>query len=216
MLEKMDDFFNRRLEGYEEHQLNAIDGAREFYPYTASLLPRNKRARVLDLGCGTGLELDYYFVLNPSAQVVGIDLAEDMLATLKKKFSKKAITAIQGSYFDIPFGDDTYDAVVSVESLHHFANDEKVPLYRKIRQALKAGGYFILTDYFAASDEEESFFRREFSRLKAEQGLRDNAFYHYDTPLTAEHEIEALQGAEFSSVKLLKRWGATCTIKATK
>lgn len=39
MLEKMDEFFCRRLDGYEEHQLNAIEGAREFYPFTASLLP---------------------------------------------------------------------------------------------------------------------------------------------------------------------------------
>lgn len=37
MLEKMDEFFNRRLDGYEEHQLNAIEGAREFYPHAANL-----------------------------------------------------------------------------------------------------------------------------------------------------------------------------------
>ncbi|MDY4592432.1 MAG: class I SAM-dependent methyltransferase [Eubacteriales bacterium] len=125
MLEKMDDFFNRRLEGYEEHQLNVIEGAREFYPYTASLLPKNRGARVLDLECGTGLELDYYFALNPSAQVVGVDLAGDMLATLRKKSQWKTIATIQGSYFDIPFGKNQYDAVVSVESLHHFTKAEK-------------------------------------------------------------------------------------------
>lgn len=213
MLEKMNDFFNRRLEGYEDHQLNAIDGAREFYPYTASLLPAQNNARILDLGCGTGLELEYFFALNPSAQVVGIDLAEDMLAALNKKFKNKSITTIQGSYFDIPLGHG-YDAAVSVESLHHFKKMEKLPLYCKVRQSLNAGGYFILTDYFAASDEEEDFFRKELERLKAEQGINDGGFYHFDTPLTLEHEIEALQDAGFSSVKLLKRWGATCTLKA--
>lgn len=35
MLEKMNDFFDKRLDGCEEHQLNEIDGAQEFYPYTA-------------------------------------------------------------------------------------------------------------------------------------------------------------------------------------
>lgn len=216
MLEKMNDFFNRRLEGYEEHQLNAIEGAHEFYPYTASLLPRNRGARIFDLGCGTGLELDYYFALNPSAQVVGIDLAEDMLATIRKKFQGKAISTIQGSYFDIPFGKNQYDAAVSVESLHHFTKAEKVPLYRKIRQSLTAGGYFIVTDYFAATAEEEVFFRQELARLKTEQGITDNEFYHYDTPLTVEHEIEALHEAGFSSVKILRRWATTCIIKAEK
>lgn len=32
MLEKMGEFFDARLEGYEEHQLTAIDNAQEFYP----------------------------------------------------------------------------------------------------------------------------------------------------------------------------------------
>ena len=72
------------------------------------------------LGCGTGLELDYYFKLNPSARVTGIDLAADMLAVLRKKFSDNALPLIQGSYFDVSFEKNGYDAVVSVESLHHF------------------------------------------------------------------------------------------------
>ena len=41
MLEKMDAFFEARLDGYEAHMLDGIKGAREFYPFTAALLPRN-------------------------------------------------------------------------------------------------------------------------------------------------------------------------------
>ena len=40
MLEKMGAFFEARLAGYEEHQLNCIESAREFYPFTAGCLPR--------------------------------------------------------------------------------------------------------------------------------------------------------------------------------
>ena len=58
MLEKMGEFFDNRIDGYEEHQLTCIEGAKEFYPFTASLLPSG---HLLDLGCGTGLELEYYF-----------------------------------------------------------------------------------------------------------------------------------------------------------
>ena len=73
-LEKMDDFFAARIDGDDRHMLTEIEGAEEFYPYTASLLPRERGANVLDLGCGTGLELEYYFSLNGEASVVGIDL----------------------------------------------------------------------------------------------------------------------------------------------
>ena len=65
MLEKMDEFFDARLNIYDEHQLTEIESAREFYPFTAELLPESAGARVLDLGCGTGLELGEFFKLNP-------------------------------------------------------------------------------------------------------------------------------------------------------
>ena len=44
MLEKMGAFFDRRLEGYEDHQLTAIDSAGEFYPFTARCLPQRPEA----------------------------------------------------------------------------------------------------------------------------------------------------------------------------
>lgn len=171
---------------------------------------------MLDLGCGTGLELGYYFARNPTAAVTGIDLAGNMLNALRRKFPDKDLTLIQGSYFAIPLGENCYDAVVSVESLHHFTQEEKIPLYRNVFQALVTGGFLILTDYFAESDEQEAFFRRELQRLKAEQGIRDEAFYHYDTPLTVAHEREALQKAGFARVEELGHWGATHLLRAEK
>ncbi|MBR6506184.1 MAG: class I SAM-dependent methyltransferase [Clostridia bacterium] len=216
MLEKMSDFFEARLNGYDEHMLNDIESATEFYTFTAKQLPTAENCRLLDLGCGTGLELEEYFKLCPSARVTGIDLSKGMLAELERKFTDKAITLVHGSYFDVPLGKDAFDAAVSVESLHHFTKEEKIPLYSRLRTALKSNGYFILTDYFAPSDDEEIMHRQNLNSLKAEQGIADNEFYHYDTPLTVEHEKEALLEAGFSSADVLNRWGATYTIKAVK
>ena len=137
-----------------------------------------------------------------------------MLEALKAKLSAYTITLIQGSYFELPLGENGYDAAVSVESLHHFTQNEKIPLYQKLHRALKKDGYFILTDYFAASNEDEILFRRTYETLKQEQGITDHDFYHYDTPLTVAHEIEALQTAGFSSVEILSSWGNTYTLKA--
>ena len=105
---------------------------------------------------------------------------------------------------------------MSVESLHHFTQEEKIPLYRKLYDALREGGYFVLTDYFAASDEEETLCREELRRLMAEESAEVGELYHYDTPLTVEHEIEALHAAGFKRVEILGRWGATCTLRADK
>ncbi len=216
MLEKMSDFFEARLDGYDEHMMTAIESADEFYPFTARQLPTTENCRILDLGCGTGLELQEYYKLNPSARVTGIDLSAGMLSELKRKFVGKDITLILGSYFDVPLGENVFDAAVSVESLHHFTKEEKIVLYSKLYKALKDDGYFILTDYFSASEAEELSHRQNLALLKAEQGIMDNEFYHYDTPLTVNHESEALTEAGFASVRALNNWGATYTIKAVK
>ena len=216
MLEKMSDFFEARLDGYDEHMLTNIESATEFYPFTAKMLPSANSCRILDLGCGTGLELEEYFLVCPTAKVTGVDLSQGMLSALKKKFTDKDITLIVGSYFDVPFGKNEFDAAVSVESLHHFTKEEKVPLYSKLHDSLKENGYFILTDYFASSDDEEKKHRQKMFDLKAEQGICDDEFYHFDTPLTVKHETEALIEAGFSKVEVLNNWGATYTLKALK
>lgn len=214
-LEEMASFFEARLEDYEEHMLRDIESAGEFYPFTAGCLPDAPEAHILDLGCGTGLELDRYFRRNPSAEVTGIDLSKGMLDALQAKYPEKELNLICGSYFEVPLGEGVFDAAVSVESLHHFTKEEKIPLYAKLHKALKPGGYFVLTDYFAPTEEEEQHHRSVLLRLKAEQGLADDAFYHYDTPLTVAHETEALLAAGFASVEVLGAWGATYTLKAS-
>ena len=152
MLERMDIFFENRLSDYDCHMMRDIEGAEEFYSSTASELPKEANAQILDLGCVTGLELEQYFPLNPTACITGIDLSKAMLETLAAKFPhNKNLTLIHASYFDWDLGIEQYHAAVSVESLHHFTADRKLSLYRKLHRSLKPGGYFILTDYFSES-----------------------------------------------------------------
>ena len=215
-LEQMNDFFAARVEGYDEHMRATIEGADDFYAYTASLLPADNRTSVLDLGCGTGLELEEYFRLNPDAAVTGIDLSDAMLSALKSKFPDRSLNLIRGSYFDVPFGESTFDAAVSVESLHHFTAEQKESLYARLHAALKENGFFVLTDYFADSEEQEKELFRNLKQLKQEQGLPEDEFFHYDTPLTVGHETQALQNAGFSEVRVMKNWGHTFTLKARR
>ena len=215
-LEKMDDFFAARVDGYDEHMRTNIEGASGFYAYTASLLPRAAGSRILDLGCGTGLELEEYFRLNPDAAVTGIDLSDAMLQALKSKLGNRNIRLINASYFDEPLGEKTFDAAVSVESLHHFPAEQKERLYTKLHAALAENGYFVLTDYFAESEDLEKEYFRNLAQLKQEQGLPDDVFFHYDTPLTVEHEMDVLRTAGFRDVRIMQQWGeSTFTVLAS-
>ena len=73
-----------------------------------------------------------------------------------------------------------------------------------------------MTDYFSLSQDEENMYRENLLRLKMEENISDNEFYHYDTPLTVENETNALLEAGFSKVEVKGSWGQTYTIKAYK
>lgn len=213
MLEEMSSFFEKRVAGYEDHMRTNIAFAGRFYPETAALLPLRKDVRLLDLGCGTGLELDEIFKLCPSFHATGIDLCPAMLAELKKKPYADRLHLLEGSYFDLPFGENQYDGAVSVESLHHFTAERKLPLYKKLYRALKAGGTYVETDYTAAYDAEEQFYFSEYARMTQNAQAGD---FHYDTPLTAEHTMALLRQAGFETVVLHQKYENTALIVAKK
>lgn len=70
-LEEMGSFFNKRVEGYDEHMLTEVGGVREAYIEIAKYIPVKEDMKLVDLGCGTGLEIDEIFKKNPSMRVTG-------------------------------------------------------------------------------------------------------------------------------------------------
>ena len=203
-LEPMAAFFASRADGYDDHMLKEVDGCKEGYLEMAQRIPKSCKT-LLDLGCGTGLELDEIFKVLPDIRVTGIDLTQTMLDILKQKHPGKQMTLICGSYFDVPFGTEGYDCAVSFQTMHHFSHGVKTGLYRKIYHALKPGGVYIECDYMVEKQEEEDFYYAENARLRKEQGIPDGAFTHYDTPCTIENQIRMLHCAGFHGVKMVFR-----------
>lgn len=214
-LENMDDFFNARADSYDSHMLVelALD---EFYKEIAqTVVSQRDNFSLLDLGCGTGLELMKIFEKYPSVSVTGIDLSEKMLEKLKEKYPAKKLNLLCGSYFEMPFGSG-YDFALSTYSLHHFKEKEKLFLYRKIYAALNKNGIFINGDYITDSIEKQNFYLSELDRLKKEQNIFDGELFHYDIPFTTETEINLLLEAGFSDVKIIKQWENTGIFMASK
>lgn len=211
----MNEFFAARADGYEEHMLTYVEGSKEAYIKMAQLLPKSCK-NMLDLGCGTGLELDEIFKLFPDLYVTGIDLTQAMLDKLLQKHPDKHLNLICGSYFDIGLGKSEYDCAVSFQTLHHFSHDVKIELYRKLFDALNPDGRYIECDYMVETQEEEDRYYAENARLRKEQGIPDGMFCHYDTPCTVKNQTEMLQTAGFTQVKQVFRMGGTTILTAMK
>ena len=207
-LEKMSDFFAARVDGYDEHMKANVEGCREGYEVMATIVPKDAR-RVLDLGCGTGLELDEIFKLLPDISVTGIDLTEPMLQKLREKHPHKDMELTCGDYFEVDFGENRYDCCISFQTMHHFPKEKKIELYKKIRSCLKSGGLYIECDYMVESQSDEDFFFAESAKLRREQNIPDDVFCHYDTPCTIENQIQMFKSAGFDKVEQVFRIGNT-------
>lgn len=214
-MEKMDEFFAARVDGYDEHMLNEVEGCREAYSKMAELVPENTE-NLLDLGCGTGLELEGIFKRFPEISVTGIDLAKAMLDKLSEKYSDKNITLINGDYFSTDLGRERFDTAISFQTMHHFSHEMKIGLYKKILDSLKSGGVYIECDYMVETQEEENHWYAENARIRKELNIPENEFYHYDTPCTVENQIKMLLAAGFVSAEKVYRVENTTIIIARK
>lgn len=215
MIEKMADFFDARVEGYEEHMLTCIEGAEEYYRETVKCFPVTKGLRLLDLGCGTGLELDGLFAVMPDMQVTGVDMAGAMLDKLRRKHKNRDMTLIQGDYFEAELPQGAFDAAVAVQTIHHFRDAEKIRLYRRILSALRESGLYVETDYVARDEAEEQAMLREADRLLSEAGDGES-LYHIDIPFTVEHQLRLMSEAGFRDVHVVWRKPNTAVITARK
>ena len=105
--EEMASFFDTRVEGYEDHMRESFEGMlEEFYERVAlPISETTEPVRILDMGCGTGLELESIFQRIPGAEITGIDMSTRMLDLLRQKYAAYAaqLRLVQGSYVDIPF-----------------------------------------------------------------------------------------------------------------
>ena len=197
-LEGMGAFFDARVEAYEAHMARW----EAHYRWMARLLPDGVRT-LLDLGCGTGLELDRIFERFPDLAVTGIDLSPDMLERLARKHAGKRLTLLCADYFACDFGESRFDAAVSFETLHHWPAARKTKLFGKLRRALKPGGCYLQCDYVATSRAMVDAAMAECARRRARDGVAEDAFVHFDTPLTLAHEMQCLRDAGFATVEPL-------------
>lgn len=197
-LEQMAAFFEDRIDGYEAHMRRYEVQYRQM----AALLPETTET-LLDIGCGTGLELDYIFARFETLQVVGVDLSEKMLAKLRSKHPDRALTLVCADYFAYDMGVARFDAAVSFETLHHFPPERKRRLFEKICNSLKQGGMYLECDYIATSQAMEDLAFRACRDRRRRDGILEGELVHFDTPLTLEHEMQAMRDGGFSQVELV-------------
>ena len=113
----------------------------------ASLKPGES---ILDCGCGTGtLAIIAKRRVGAEGRVHGIDISQDQLEIGRGKARKENldIEFQEGSIDDLPFSDDSFDAIFSTLMLHHVPRSVKAAAFREMRRVLKPGGRIVVVDF---------------------------------------------------------------------
>ncbi len=97
------------------------------------------RARILDLGCGTGISSLLFF--ERGHEVIGVDIAPGMVAKARRRPFKKLLC--QNLEAPLPLEADCFDAVVALGVMEFIHAPER--FLREVRRVLKPGGVFALT-----------------------------------------------------------------------
>jgi ubiquinone/menaquinone biosynthesis C-methylase UbiE len=104
---------------------------------------------VLDLGCGTGTLALLVKRTEPGVKVVGLDADPEMLAQAERKAEAAGmeIELTEGLSDSLPYGDRSFDLVLSSLFFHHLDPDSKRRTAREIARVLRPGGELHVADY---------------------------------------------------------------------
>jgi tRNA (cmo5U34)-methyltransferase len=201
--EPMAQFFDSRAAGYEAHMLEGPMAEEDYADAVAPVEATERAIDVLDLGCGTGLELKWLFRRAPNTSVTCVDIAGNMLDKLRSNYRDRLgqIAVVQASYLDWQYPSEAYDYALSANTMHHFTEPVKVDIYRNILKALKPGGMYIEAD-FMVDDVRMEQYRRRCRRIMEAAGMggEEPGALHADMPFTPMLQRELLRSAGFSTV----------------
>ena len=110
-----------------------------------SWIPLGPGKKILDMPAGTG-RLSTVLTRN-GATVVGTDISRNMLIEADVKAKKQHTPRahfVQGSGVQLPFADETFDAVASFKFFHLVPNERKPDFIRELTRVLKPGGSLIV------------------------------------------------------------------------
>lgn len=140
----------------EKSVIKAFEHMTNFLPFKMlrrkvikNLKKMKPKGTLVDIGCGSGkliIQIAEHF---DNLTLIGVDIAEDMIALAKENSLKKGqrdkIEYKIGTAEELSFSDDSIDFIISTLSLHHWSNP--LIIFQEIYRVLKENGKFLIFDF---------------------------------------------------------------------
>ena len=124
-----------------------------------------KDKKVLDVACGEGY--GSALIKNwGAAKVIGVDCSEEAIKMAKKYFKQNNVEYIIADACKLPFEDDSFDLVVSFETIEHV--DDDIAYLKEIKRVAKKDAVIIISCpndpyYYKDSECDNPFHKRKYT-----------------------------------------------------
>lgn len=121
------DVYDKIGDNFSHTRHSTWPGVREFI----MSIPEN--SMVLDAGCGNGKNMQ----IRKSIDIIGCDLSETLLEICRDK----GLNVVKANIIDLPFKNESFDAVICIAVLHHLSTYERRLLaFNELFRVVKPGG----------------------------------------------------------------------------
>jgi len=97
--------------------------------------------KILDAACGEGY--GSHILAGYAKNVIGVDIDEKSIFHAKEKYKKSNLKYIQASCTNLPFDDNSFDVIVSFETLEHLAEQQHMLI--EFNRVLKNDGLLMIS-----------------------------------------------------------------------
>lgn len=164
-----------------------------------------KDKKVCDIACGEGY--GSALLAESASEVVGVDVDTSTIKHAQEAYGEKEnVEFIVANAIDTPFQDDTFDVIVSFETLEHLSEHHQ--LIREFKRILKEDGVLIISTpdklVYSGDKEHNEFHVKELTMLEF-KNLMKSEFKHnmlYGQKLQVSSVIEQFKSDEHDQDKL--------------
>ena len=162
------------------------------------IVPEDFKGKLLDVPVGTAVFTASKYSALGDADITCLDYSEAMLSQAEEKFKDrelKNILCVQGDVGNMPFPDENFDVVISMNGFHAFPDKKKA--FSEVNRVLKKGGVLSACQYVRGESRMTDLFVK---MVLARRGL-------FAPPFHTLNELEAILKDSYSSVEMHNKKG---------
>jgi len=160
-----------------------------------------QEGKLLEIGPGPGYISIEIAKLSPKMEVIGLDISDTMIEIAKKNANEQGLSEKigfrKGDASKMPFGDSSFDFVISSGSLHHWKKPTQI--FNEIYRVLKPGRRALISDLRKDAPKEKI---KEWANIIDSKIMRWGLKHSFGESYTAQQIEKIIKDTQFTNFEI--------------